>query len=254
MMVVNSPELFRCFPRKKLMELVHDGMKAEDVIVLCYDYIFYFNAMYRDLRWVQSATSDEIFHDQLSDQIRKNGEWKAFLKNLIAWYRESPRSERLPKIFLDHAASIDHSINKYHLAIREWDSAVWEGRDKPSRFQRERHELPHHEGSQLQSLGRRQHRGQDDHRAHRNQDRRDRRYQHLQQRRANHYQHDTRDTPEGQHREQRRRPSGLEAWGFRAWPTSGDLRQQLDRGEGRRRCASVQPVPRYDHAPRNRDS
>jgi hypothetical protein len=239
-MVVNSPELFRCFPRKKLMELVHDDMKAEDVIVICYDYISYFNAMFRDLRWVQSATSDEIFHDQLSDQIRKNGEWKAFLRNLIAWFRDSPRSERLPKIFIDHAASIDHSINKYHLAIREWDSAVWEGRDKPSRFQRERHELPHHEGSRFQSLGRRQHR--------------DRRYQHLQERRANHFQHDTRDTPTEHHREQRHRPSGLEAWGFRAWPTSGDLRQQLDRGAGRRRCATVQPVPRYDHAPRNRDS
>ena len=245
MIVVNSPELFRCFPKKKLIELVHDDMKAEDVIVLCYDYIFYLNAMFRDLRWVQSATSDEIFHDQLSDQIRKNGKWKAFLKNLIAWFRESPRSERLPKIFLDHAASIDHTINKYHLAIREWDSAVWEGRDKPSRFQRERHELPHHEGSRLQSLGRR---------AHRNQDRRDRRYQHLQERRANHYQHDTRNILGEYPREQRQRPSGLAAWGFRAWPTSGDLRQQLDRGAGRRRCASVQPVPRYDHAPRSHDS
>jgi hypothetical protein len=251
MMVVDSPELFRCFPKKKLMELVHEDMKAEDVIILCHDYIYYLNAMFRDLRWVQSATTDEIFHDQLSDQIRKNGEWKSFLKNLIAWFRESPRSERLPKIFLDHVASIDHTINKYHLAIREWDSAVWEGRDKPSRFQRERHELPHHEGSRLQSLGRRPQRAQEDHRAHRHQDRRDRRHQHQQERRANHYQHDTRDA---QHREQRHRPSGLAAWGFRAWPTSGDLRQQIVRNAGHRRCASVQPVPRYDLAPRNGDS
>ena len=269
-MVVNSPELFRCHPRKKLMEQVHDELKAEDVVILAYDYVSFFNTMYRDLKAIQSATSDENFHDQLGDQIRKNGEWKSFLKNLIAWYRESPRSERLPKVLINHAASIDHSINRYHLAIREWDSAVWEGRDQPGRFKRDRHELPHHDGRQPQNN--RQRRDQGNHcrhpeiiahlrlRHHRNRDEYYNGHQYQEHQaehsvrhqqdgrerqnnpRASHSQHDTRDESNGRHRDQRgRQPVGLAAWGVRAWTTFGDLR-----GGVHRRAQSVQPVPRYD--------
>ena len=292
--IVNSPGLFRYHPRRKLFEQVHDDMKAGDVVILCYDYVSYFNAMYKDLKAIQGATTDERFHDQLGDQMRKNGEWKAFFQNLIAWYKESPRSDRLPKVFIDHAANIDHSINRYHLALREWDAARWEGRDQPGRFQRERHELPHHDGSQHQNNSQRQegisqqrqnqvqqgnrrtnadviaqirlreiqrrnrdeyyngrqyHGGQEDHRVRRHQDGRDRQQHH-----ANHFQHDTRNIPGGHHRNQQDRPSGLEAWGFRAWPTFGDLRQRLEQRGGRHRSASVQPVARYDRAPKTRDS
>ena len=250
MTVVKTPELFRFYPRKKLTELVHDSMKAEDVVILCYDYLSYLNSMYSDIKAIQSATTDEKFHDQLSDQIRKNGEWRAFLRNIIAWFRESPRSDRLAKVFLDHAASIDHTINKYHLAIREWESAVWEGRDKPGRFERERHELPQHEGRQQHHNDRRQHWGQQYRRAQRYQDGRERRYQ-QQQRGVGHSQHDNREIPGGHRRNQRNRACGLEAWGFRTWPTWDDLRQKLDRVGVRRRCSSVRPVPRYDHTPKD---
>ncbi len=120
-----TPTLRRHYPRRPLTTWLNIHLDARDAVKISCDYLEYIDNIYNDYRIILDNSNDLDFKDQVVTRIFKIGQWKAFFKNLICWFRESPNSQRLPQVLQQHAAQIDSEMANFRRITNEYEANQW---------------------------------------------------------------------------------------------------------------------------------
>ena len=145
------PKLRMHYARVSLARSINHNLTAYDANKIALEYMSFLEQMYRDYTIVLHHSPDEDLRSQVAHRLYKTGQWRAFVKNLVYWYRESPNSQRLPQVLYQHASQLDHEMATFKRICLQYERDLWDlpERRRPRFYIRrpdQYHYLPHWDG------------------------------------------------------------------------------------------------------------